>query len=536
MATDIQLHKQQAQDLSNKLWAIANDLRGTMDSSKFKDYILGIIFYRFLSEKSEKYMAELLRNENMTYEDALVSDNEELLAALDEYSLDGLGFIIRPEYSFKYVVNMIANKYEGKTFSVDYLEKAIASIQQSTLGQKSEAAFDGIFDAMDLKDKDLGKEVSDRTRQIAKVINKVADIPFSYDDAQFDVLGTAYMILIGLFASDSGKKGGEFFTPSAVSELCARLATVGLTSVKSVCDPTCGSASMLLEVRKAVIENGGTLDSAVGHYYGQELNGTTYNLARMNMLMHDVDYLYFNLYNDNTLETDNFKDIKEGFTVQVANPPYSAKWSASSKFLDDPRFSGAGKLAPSSKADFAFVEHMVYHMADDGRIAVLLPHGVLFRGGSEDTIRRYLINDLNVLDAVIGLPANLFHGTGIPVCCLVLKKNRNGNSGNICFIDASKYFTPGKNMNQLSGEDIERILSAYAERKEIEKFCHVATIEEIKENDYNLNIPRYVDTFEEEEEIDIKAVMAEIKELETQRASLDEEINKYLKELGILED
>lgn len=534
MATNIELHKQQAQELSNKLWAIANDLRGTMDASKFKDYILGIIFYRFLSERAENYMKELLQNDNITYKEVLSSENYEVLATLDEYSLEKLGYIIRPEYSFRYIVNMIANKYENKPFSVDYLEKAISSIQQSTLGQKSEAAFEGIFDAMDLKDKDLGKEVSDRTRQIAKVINRVADIPFSYDDAQFDVLGTAYMILIGLFASDSGKKGGEFFTPSAVSELCARLATVGLTSVKNVCDPTCGSASMLLEVRKAVIANGGTAENAVGHYYGQELNGTTYNLARMNMLMHDVDYLYFNLYNDNTLEKDNFKGVR--FTVQVANPPYSAKWSAASKFLDDERFSGAGKLAPSSKADFAFVEHMVYHMADDGRVAVLLPHGVLFRGGSEDVIRRYLIKDLNVLDAVIGLPANLFHGTGIPVCCLILKKNRNGNSGNICFIDASKYFTPGKNMNQLSNDDIERILNAYTERKDIEKFCHIATMKEIEENEYNLNIPRYVDTFEEEEEIDIKAVMAEIKELESQRASLDEEINKYLKELGILED
>jgi len=536
MATDIQLHKQQAQELSNKLWAIANDLRGTMDASKFKDYILGIIFYRFLSEKTEKYIEELLHNDGITYADALASNNEELLSAIDKYSLDNLGYIIRPQYSFGYIVNMIANKYDGKVFSVDYLEEAIAAIQQSTLGQKSEAAFDGIFDAMDLKDKDLGKEVSDRTRQIAKVINKVNDIPFSYDDAQFDVLGTAYMILIGLFASDSGKKGGEFFTPSAVSELCARLATVGLTSVKSVCDPTCGSASMLLEVRKAVLANGGTIDHAVGHYYGQELNGTTYNLARMNMLMHDVPYQYFNLYNDDTLEKDNFKDIREGFTVQVANPPYSAKWSAASKFLDDERFSGVGKLAPSSKADFAFVEHMVSHMADDGRVAVLLPHGVLFRGGSEDAIRRYLIKSLNVLDAVIGLPANLFHGTSIPVCCLVLRKYRNGNANNICFIDASKYYTPGKNMNQLSSDDIDRILNAYIDRKDIEKFCHVATMEEIEENDFNLNIPRYVDTFEEEPEIDIKAVMAEIKELESQRVALDDEINQYLKELGILED
>lgn len=531
MEKNLELHKQQASDLSGKLWAIANDLRGTMDASKFKDYILGIIFYRFLSEKTEKYMAEILKNDGYSYEDVLKSNDADLLDQLDSYSLAGPGYIIKPEYSFSYIVNMIANKHEGKVFSVDYLEKAISSIGQSTLGQKSEIAFDGIFDAMDLKDKDLGKEVSDRTRQIAKVINKVGDIPFSHEDAQFDVLGTAYMILIGLFASDSGKKGGEFFTPSSASELCSRLATIGLTSVKSVCDPTCGSASMLLEVRKAVLLNGGTEESAVGRYYGQELNGTTYNLARMNMLMHNVPYQYFNLYNDDTLEKDNFENLK--FTVQVANPPYSAQWSASSKFLDDPRFSGAGRLAPSSKADFAFVEHMVYHMDDDGRIAVLLPHGVLFRGGSEDAIRRYLIKNLNVLDAVIGLPANLFHGTSIPVCCLVLKKNRNGNSGNILFIDASKQFEKSKNMNVLRGDDIDRIVDAYKNRIDIEKFAHVAAKAEIEENDYNLNIPRYVDTFEEEPEIDIKAVQAEIKELEAKRAQLDIEIEKYLKELGL---
>lgn len=260
--------------------------------------------------------------------------------------------------------------------------------------------------------------------------------------------------------------------------------------MKKVCDPTCGSGGLLLQVGQY---------ANVRKYYGQELTSSTYNLARMNMMLHGIRFQNFEIINVDTLEDDTkFGDLK--FDVQVANPPYSAKWSANSKFLEDDRFSDYGKLAPKSKADFAFVQHMIYHMEKgDSRIAVLLPHGVLFRGAAEETIRKYIIDKLNYLDAVIGLPANCFHGTSIPVCCLVLKKERNGNSDNICFIDASQYYESGKNMNYITQEDIDRIVNAYVERKPIEKFCHIATMQEIKDNDYNLNIPRYVDTFEEEE-------------------------------------
>jgi type I restriction enzyme M protein len=379
---------------------------------------------------------------------------------------------------------------------------------------------------MKLQDPDLGDSVSERTNLIGQVINKVGMIDFKLNDAQFDVLGTAYMILIGLFASDAGKKGGEFFTPTGPSKLCATLASMGLAEARTVGDCTCGSASMLLEVQKHLSSG------RVGHFYGQEKNASTYNLARMNMLMHGVDYHSFSIYKGDTLTTDYYDEEK--MTVQVCNPPYSLKWSADPSFEDDPRYSGAGKLAPKSHADYAFLEHMIYHMdPDDGRIAVLLPHGVLFRGAAEEQIRKYIVRDLNRLDAVIGLPANLFHGTGIPVCLLVLKTNRNGNSGNILFIDASKEFKPGKNMNTLEEEHISKIVEAYRDRQDIEKFCHVATMKEIVENDYNLNIPRYVDTSEKEEEIDLAVQAQTIESINTEISSAETELKQYFVELGL---
>lgn len=252
----------------------------------------------------------------------------------------------------------------------------------------------------------------------------------------------------------------------------------------------------------------------------------------MNMLMHDIEYQRFDIYKGDTLKNDCYGDVK--MTVQVCNPPYSLKWSADKSFEEDPRYSGAGKLAPKSHADFAFLEHMIYHMdPDDGRIAVLLPHGVLFRGGAEEVIRKYIVKDLNKLDAVIGLPANLFHGTSIPVCLLVLKSKRNGNSGNILFIDASKEFTSGKNQNTLEDKHIEKIVNAYKERKDIDKFCHVALMEEIEENGYNMNIPRYVDTFEPEPEIDLNEVAAEIRKLQAEIKDIDAQLKPYFDELGL---
>lgn len=506
--------KEQQAELHAKLWNMANDLRGTMEAYEFKSYILGMIFYKYLSEKVENCANKLLEDDDNTYATAWVQDEyrEELKQAI----IDILGYSIAPEYLFSSLMKQIN---EG-TFDIEELEKAISAISESSLGTESQEDFENLFDDMDLKSSKLGKDVKSRGKLIAKVMSGVSGIDFSHDDAEIDVLGDAYEYLIGMFAQTAGKKAGEFYTPQQVSKILAKIVSLGKNELLSVYDPCCGSGSLLLRVGK---------ETKVIKYYGQELTSTTYNLARMNMLLHGVQYQYFHIANGDTLEEPAY--YGQEFDAVVANPPYSAKWSADPKFLDDERFSAFGKLAPSSKADFAFVQHMLYHLNQDGTMAVVLPHGVLFRGGSEAEIRKVLIRDRNCLDAVIGLPQNLFYGTSIPTCILVFKKQRT--TDDILFIDASKEFTKEKAQNYLTDENVQKIVDTYANRTELEKYSHIASKDEIIENDYNLNIPRYVDTFEEEEEIDIKAVMSDIKELEAKRAELDKEIDVYLKELGL---
>lgn len=525
MAIDTNKVQSQASDLSATCWQIANDLRGGMDASEFKNYILGTIFYRYLSERTEMYMQEILEEDGLSYEEAFT--NGDFKPVVEQWSLENLGYIIKPENLFRELSRKIVKpKDEGDKFSIEDYERAINELTGSTLGHKSEAAFSGLFDDVRLQDTRLGDTVLERTMTIGSVISRIAELDMDLQNHEFDVLGTAYMILIGLFQSNAGKKGGEFFTPVGPSTLCATLATVGLDEAKTVGDCTCGSASMLLDVQKHLAKG------KVGHFYGQENNPTTYNLARMNMLMHGIDYQNFTICKGDTITNDTYGDVK--MTVQVCNPPYSLKYSADSSLLDDPRYSGAGKLAPKSHADFAFVEHMIYHMDDsDGRVAVLLPHGVLFRGGAEEQIRKYIVRDLNRLDAVIGLAPNLFHGTSIPVCILVLKSKRNGNSDNILFIDASNDFIKGKNQNELSDEHIEKIVNAYKDRKDIDKFAHVATMDEIKTNDYNLNIPRYVDTAEEEPEIDLSEVTSSINAIDSEIDKVSVELKKSFEELGL---
>ena len=526
MAIDTNKLQQQAADLSSQLWAIANDLRGGMDANEFRNYILGTIFYRYLSERTEMYMEDILKEDGLTYEQAFT--DEDFKPIVEQWSLEHLGYIIRPENLFRELNRRIIKPNgDADKFSVEDYERAVNELTGSTLGHKSEKAFEGLFNDMRLQDTRLGDTVSERTEKIGKVIAKIGEIDMNLQDQQFDVLGTAYMILIGLFQSGAGKKGGEFFTPTGPSKLCATLATLGLDEAKTVGDCTCGSGSMLLETQKHLTKQ------KVGHFYGQENNPTTYNLARMNMLMHGVDYQNFDIFKGDTLTNDLYGDDLK-LTVQVCNPPYSLKWSADSKYLDDPRYSGVGKLAPKSHADFAFLQHMVYHMDEtDGRVAVLLPHGVLFRGGAEEDIRKYLIKDLNRLDAVIGLPANLFHGASIPVVVLVLKSKRNGNSGNILFIDASKEYKPGKVQNELTDENIQKIVETYENRVDVERYAHVATIQEIIENGWNLNIPRYVDTSEEEEEIDIAAVKTELADITAKKQAAIDKVNSTMKLLGL---
>lgn len=514
--------QKQSQELATQLWAIANELRGNMDASKFKNYILGVIFYRYLSEKTENYMNDLLKDDGISYRDAL--KNEEFAQTVKEWSIEHLGYIIEPKYLWASLIDEI----RGAEFSIEHFDKAISALVESTIGQESEAAFDKLFDDMNLQDKDLGKEVSERTTLIAKVMQKVDDISFNVDDAEMDVLGTAYMILISLFASDAGKKGGEFFTPTCASKLLARLATVGLDEVKNAADSCAGSGSLLLEVQNHLSTK------KVGHFYATEKNGSNYNLLRMNLLMHGVPYKKFSCFNSDSIKTDNYYENGEPliFDIQVENPPYSAKFDQSPKLLDDPRFSSCGVLAPQGKADLMFVESMVYHMSEDGRIAVLLPNGALSRGkrgrngkknDAEYEIRKHLIENLNVVDAVIALPPKMFHGAKLPVIVMVLKKKRNGNAGNVLFIDASKYFSTEKTTNYITDEDIDRIINAYVAREDIPKYAHVATIDEIREkNDFNCNIPRYVDVSEKEPSVDVNMLFDLVDELH-------EKSNVYMK-------
>lgn len=517
MNNNIQTHQK---ELCNKLWSMANALRGNMEAYEFKNYILGMIFYYYLSDRTEKYMSKILKDDNISYENAW--NNPEYKTAVIEESLRDLGFVIEPQYLFRKMVEMV----ENRSFDIEFLQKAINSLMESTIGNASQEHFEGLFSDMQLDSTKLGHTVKDRSTVMAKIISSLDEIEFSIEDTRIDVLGNAYEYLIGQFAATAGKKAGEFYTPAAPAELLCRLSCHGLTDVKAVADPTCGSGSLLLRLKKYV---------NVRNYYGQELTSTTYNLARMNMILRGIPYNNFEIYNGDTLEHDYFEEKAKDrkYRVQVANPPYSAKWSADKKFMEDERFSEYGKLAPKSKADFAFVQHMIHHMDEDGRIAVLLPHGVLFRGSSEEVIRKYLIEKLNILDAVIGLPANLFFGTGIPVCVLVLKKNRNANTNNILFIDASKNFESGKNQNILRDCDIDKIVETYVKRQDVEKYAHVATMEEIAENGFNLNIPRYVDTFEKEEEIDLNAVSAEIKNLQAEIKDINTQLKPYFDELGL---
>ena len=500
--------KQQA-ELHSKLWSMANDLRGSMDASEFKNYILGLIFYRFLSEKLVKYVTtKLLNQDKITYEKAW--QNKEYKEAIIEDLIkdSDCGYVIEPEYLFSNLIKMI----ETGNFDISILSKAISKLQDSTFGNASQHDFENLFEDMDLNSSKLGRGEAEKSKLIGTIMQKINDIDFEFEDTEIDVLGDAYEYLIGQFAASAGKKAGEYYTPQQVSNILAQIVTMDNKDIKNVYDPTCGSGSLLLRVAKQK-------DVKVSSFYGQEKVSTTYNLARMNMLLHNVPFNRFDIYNGDTLEKPCEQHMKMRFQAIVANPPYSANWSADAKFMDDERFSAYGKLAPKSKADFAFIQHMIYLLDDNGTMAVVLPHGVLFRGASEGIIRKYLVEDKNYLDAVIGLPANIFYGTSIPTCIL----------------DASKDFEPGKNQNRLRDEDIEKIIKTYKERKEVEKYCHLATMEEIKENECNLNIPRYVDTFEEEEEIDLDALYDELEKIDKEDKEVTQELNKYLKELGLKE-
>lgn len=511
------------QKLRTQLWAVANNLRGNMSANEFMYFSLGFIFYKYLSEKIEKYANQALENDEITFKQLWESQEEEAVELQDEVKkqcLENIGYFVEPQFLFTSIIDGI-NRKEN---ILPQLERSLKRIEDSTLGQESEEDFGGLFSDIDLASPKLGKTADDKNNLISSVLTALNGIDFGADEAtQIDILGDAYEYMISQFAAGAGKKAGEFYTPQEVSRILAEIVTLGHARLRNVYDPTCGSGSLL--IRAANIGN------AV-EVFGQEKNPTTYNLARMNMLLHGIKFSNFKIENGDTLEADAFGERQ--FDAVVANPPFSAEWSAADKFNNDDRFSKAGRLAPRKTADYAFILHMIYHLNDGGTMACVAPHGVLFRGNAEGAIRRFLIENKNYVDAIIGLPANIFYGTSIPTCIIVMKKCRKEDD-NILFIDASKEFEKVKTQNKLREEHIRKIVETYRDRKEIEKYSHCATLQQIADNDYNLNIPRYVDTFEEEEPIDIKAVMAEIKELEAKRADLDKEIEGYLRELGIVE-
>lgn len=510
--------------LQARLWNIADTLRGKMGADEFRDYILGFIFYKYLSERMHLFADEILKNDGVKFDEINEStaDGKEMLAAIEEEAIERLGYFLKPSELFHKVAEKGARKEDN--FILEELTAILKHIEASTMGHDSEEDFEGLFEDLDLGSSKLGKSENAKNELITRVLTHLDQIDFRLDDTEADVLGDAYEYLIGKFASGAGKTAGEFYTPQEVSTILARIVTTGKTSLRNAYDPTCGSGSLLLRVAKEVEE--------VGGFYGQEMNPTTYNLARMNMILHGVHYKRFNLQNEDTLENPAPDHADLRFEAIVANPPFSANWSANAIHQNDERFSAYGKLAPRTKADFAFVQHMVHHLDQDGTLAVVLPHGVLFRGAAEGVIRRYLVEDANWLDAVIGLPANIFFGAGIPTCVLVFKKQRE-NADNILFIDASQHFEKAGNKNQLRGEDIDRIITTYRNRETIDKFSYVADLKEVEENDYNLNIPRYVDTFEEEEPVDLAAVSKELVNLEKEMAKNDKVIAGFCDELGI---
>lgn len=518
------MSEEQKKILEQQLWNIANTLRGKMNADEFRDYILGFIFYKYLAEKMEIFANSILKEDKIQFRE-IKEDTVEGSAYIDairEEALETLGYFLKPSELFSEIAKR--GNSDTNTFILEDLQKILTNIQLSTMGTQSEEDFDNLFEDMDLNSTKLGKTADARNEIIVKVLLHLDEIDFQLNDTELDVLGDAYEYLIGQFASGAGKKAGEFYTPQEVSKILAKIVTTGKNRLKSVYDPTCGSGSLLLRVAREVKD--------VSIFYGQEMNRTTYNLARMNMILHGVHYRQFDIKQEDTLEhPQHLNDMP--FEAIVANPPFSANWSANPLFLNDDRFSQYGKLAPSSKADFAFVQHMIYHLAENGTMAIVLPHGVLFRGAAELHIRKYLIEQKNYLDAVIGLPANIFYGTSIPTCILVFKKCKE-DPEHILFIDASKEFEKVKNQNMLREEHINKIVETFRNRTVIEKYSHLATLQEVADNDYNLNIPRYVDTFEAEEEIDIQAVMQEIKSLEAKRAELDKEIDVYFKELGLV--
>lgn len=498
-----------SKDLISVLWSGADILRSKMDANEYKDYLLGIVFYKYLSDSFLIKVYDLINDEKPA---SLKIALEEYREALKDESADELmeeiksacHYVIEPDFTY----TCFADAARNNSFNREHLQKAFNNIEQS------DPLFADLFTDIDLYSNRLGTGDQKQSDTISNLIKEIDKADLLNTDA--DILGNAYEYLIGQFASETGKKAGEFYTPQAVSKILTKIAITRQENKKglSVYDPCMGSGSLLLNAKKY------SNDPRNIKYYGQELMTSTYNLARMNMFLHGVDPENQTLRNGDTLDADWPVDEETNFDMVLMNPPYSAKWSAASGFLQDERFSDYGVLAPKSKADYAFLLHGLYHLKNSGTMAIVLPHGVLFRGAAEGKIREKLLRSGSIY-AVIGLPANLFYNTSIPTCIVVLKKHRDGRD--VLFIDASKKFNKGKKQNEMTDEHIESVIDLYMQRETVDKESYLASFEDIEKNDFNLNIPRYVDNFEKEEPVDINALLTEMKQT-------DEEIKKTQKE------
>lgn len=512
--------EQERDELHRAIWSIADDLRGSVDGWDFKSYVLVTMFYRFISENLTSYINKGEREAgNTDFDYAKMPDSEA------EEAREGLvkekGFFILPSELF-WNVKERAAKDENLN---ETLEKIFNHIEMSAKGSESEDDFAGLFDDFDVNSNKLGATVAKRNDKLCKLLDGVAGMKLSYSDNTIDAFGDAYEYLMTMYASNAGKSGGEFYTPQEVSELLTRLATVGKTSVNKVYDPACGSGSLLLKASRILGKNG-----VRNGFFGQEVNITTYNLCRINMFLHDISYDKFDVACEDTLISPQHWD-DEPFEVIVSNPPYSIKWAGDDNpvLINDPRFSPAGVLAPKSKADLAFIMHSLSWLASNGTAAIVCFPGVMYRGGAEQKIRKYLV-DNNFIDCIIQLPDNLFFGTSIATCIMVMKRGKSDNK--VLFIDASKECIKVTNNNKLTEDNILKIVGKFTDRQNADYFARLVPYDEIVEQDYNLSVSTYVEQEDTREKIDIVALNAEIARIVKREQELRDEIDKVIEEIG----
>lgn len=514
--------EQERDELHRAIWAIADELRGAVDGWDFKNYVLGTMFYRYISENLTAYVnAGEIEAGNTDFDYAKMKDADA------EEAREGLvqekGFFILPSELF---CNVRIRAAEDNNLN-ETLEKVFRHIEESAKGSQSENSFAGLFDDYDVNSNKLGSTVAKRNERLVKLLDGIASMNLgSVKDHDIDAFGDAYEYLMTMYASNAGKSGGEFFTPADVSELLTRLGTVGKKTVNKVYDPACGSGSLLLKAEKVLGK-----DSVKIGFFGQEINITTYNLCRINMFLHDIGFDKFDIECEDTLINPQHWD-DEPFELIVSNPPYSIKWEGDDNplLINDPRFSPAGVLAPKSKADLAFIMHSLSWLAANGTAAIVCFPGIMYRGGAEKKIRQYLI-DNNFIDCVIQLPSNLFFGTSIATCIMVMKKNKTDN--NTLFIDASNECVKVTNNNKLTKENIDRIVDVFSNRTEEEHLSYLASYEEIKEKEYNLSVSTYVESEDIREKIDIVKLNAEIKEIVAREQVLRDEIDKIIAEIEV---